>query len=149
MINYDLKVGFSRVEINPPIGVNLRGYFHQRLNEAILDDLEINTVAVEKNGVTVALISIDSEAADTAYYDAARDYASKATGLDKKAIFIHTTHTHVGACFGREDAWTNDVDREYDSFVMKKIADSIVYAMADLKPARMGIGFSKAEPYRL
>ena len=145
MINYDLKVGFSRVEINPPIGVNLRGYFHQRLNEAILDDLEINTVAVEKNGVTVALISIDSEAADTAYYDAARDYASKATGLDKKAIFIHTTHTHVGACFGREDAWTNDVDREYDSFVMKKIADSIVYAMADLKPARMGIGFSKAE----
>lgn len=48
MINYDLKVGFSRVEINPPIGVNLRGYFHQRLNEAILDDLEINTVAVEK-----------------------------------------------------------------------------------------------------
>lgn len=145
MINYDLKVGFSRVEINPPIGVNLRGYFHQRLNEAILDDLEINTVAVEKNGVTVALISIDSESADTAYYDAARDYASKATGLDKKAIFIHTTHTHVGACFGREDAWTNDVDREYDSFVMKKIADSIVYAMADLKPARMGIGFSKAE----
>ena len=145
MINYDLKVGFSRVEINPPIGVNLRGYFHQRLNEAILDDLEVNTVAVEKNGVTVALISIDSEAADTAYYDAARDYASKATGLDKKAIFIHTTHTHVASCFGREDAWTNDVDREYDSFVMKKIADSIVYAMADLKPARMGIGFSKAE----
>ncbi len=145
MINYDLKVGFSRVEINPPIGVNLRGYFHQRLNEAILDDLEVNTVAVEKNGVTVALISIDSEAADTAYYEAARDYASKATGLDKKAIFIHTTHTHVGACFGREDAWTNDADREYDSFVMKKIADSIVYAIADLKPARMGIGFSKAE----
>ena len=145
MVNYDLKVGFSRVEINPPIGVNLRGYFHQRLNEAILDDLEINTVVLEKDGVAVALISLDSEAADTAYYDAAREYASKVTGLDKQAIFIHTTHTHVGPCFGREDAWTNDIDREYDSFVMKKIADSIVYAMADLKPARMGIGFSKAE----
>lgn len=145
MVNYDLKVGFSRVEINPPIGVNLRGYFHQRLNEAILDDLEINTVVLEKDGVTVALLSLDSEAADTAYYDAAREYASKVTGLDKQAIFIHTTHTHVGPCFGREDAWTNDIDREYDSFVMKKIADSIVYAMADLKPARMGIGFGKAE----
>ncbi len=145
MVNYDLKVGFSRVEINPPIGVNLRGYFHQRLNEAILDDLEINTVVVEKDGVTVALLSLDSEAAVTSYYDAAREYASKVTGLDKKAIFIHTTHTHVGPCFGCEDAWTNDIDREYDSFVMKKIADSIVYAMADLQPARMGIGFSKAE----
>ena len=145
MINYDLKVGFSRIAINPPIGVNLRGYFHQRLNEAILDDLEINTVAVEKDGVAVALVSIDCEAADTTYYEAAREYAAKATSLDKKAIFIHTTHTHVGPCFGREDAWTNDIDREYDSFVMKKIADSIVYALADLTPARMGIGVSKAE----
>ena len=145
MINYDLKVGFSRIAINPPIGANLRGYFHQRLNEAILDDLEINTVAVEKDGVAVALVSIDCEAADTTYYEAAREYAAKATGLDKKAIFIHTTHTHVGPCFGCKDGWTNDIDREYDSFVMKKIADSIVYALADLNPARMGIGVSKAE----
>ena len=145
MSKYDLNVGFSRVEINPPLGVNLRGYFHQRLNEGILDDLEINTVAVEKDGVTVALVTLDSEAADTDYYEAAREYASKATSLDKQAIFIHTTHTHVGPCFGHKDAWTNDIDKEYDSFVMKKIADSIVYAIADLKPARMGIGFSKAE----
>lgn len=145
MISYDLKVGFSRIEINPPLGVNLRGYFHQRLNEGILDDLEINTVAVEKDGVTVVLVTLDSEAADTTYYEAAREYASKVTSVDKKAIFIHTTHTHVGSCFGREDAWTNDIDREYDSLVMKKIADSIIYAIADLKPARMGIGFSKAE----
>jgi hypothetical protein len=145
MSKYDLNVGFSRVEINPPLGVNLRGYFHQRLNEGILDDLEINTVAVEKDGVTVALVTLDSEAADTAYYEAAREYAAKATSLDKQAIFIHTTHTHVGPCFGHKDAWTNDIDKEYDSFVMKKIADSIVYAIADLKPARMGIGFSKAE----
>lgn len=145
MINYDLKVGFSRIEINPPLGVNLRGYFHQRQNEGILDDLEINTVAVEKDGVTVALVTLDSEAAETPYYEAAREYAAKVTSLDKQAIFIHTTHTHVGPCFGREDSWTNDIDREYDSLVMKKIADSIVYAIADLKPARMGIGFSKAE----
>ncbi|MBE5753235.1 MAG: hypothetical protein E7343_04125 [Clostridiales bacterium] len=145
MINYDLKVGFSRIEINPPLGVNLQGYFHQRLNEGILDDLEINTVAVQKDGATVALVTLDSEAADTNYYETARQYAATKTGLSKEAIFIHTTHTHVGGCFGKEDEYTNDLDREYDSLVMKKIADSIVYAMEDLKPARMGIGFSKAE----
>ena len=120
MINYDLKVGFSRIEINPPLGVNLQGYFHQRLNEGILDDLEINTVAVQKDGATVALVTLDSEAADTNYYEAARQYAAKRTGLSKEAIFIHTTHTHVGGCFGKEDEYTNDLDREYDSLVMKK-----------------------------
>ena len=145
MINYDVKVGFSRVEINPPIGVNLQGYFHQRLNEGILDDLEINTVAVEKNGVTVALVSIDSEAADTTYYEQAREYVAEKTGLNKQAIFIHTTHTHVGPCFGRYNEYSNDLDKEYDAYVLKKISDSVVYAIADLQPARMGIGVSKAE----
>ncbi|MBQ3596546.1 MAG: hypothetical protein II988_01875 [Clostridia bacterium] len=145
MINYDVKAGFSRVEINPPIGAHLEGYYHERKNQAILDDLEINVVALEKDGVKVALVSIDSEAADTAYYESAREYASKMTGLDKEAIFIHTTHTHVGPCFGRVVEYTNDIDKEYFSFVLKKISDAIVYALDDLKPARMGIAFSKAE----
>ena len=145
MINYDVKAGFSRVEINPPIGAHLEGYYHERKNQAILDDLEINVVALEKDGVKVALVSIDSEAADTTYYENAREYASKMTGLDKEAIFIHTTHTHVGPCFGRVVEYTNDIDKEYFSFVLKKISDAIVYALDDLKPARMGIAFSKAE----
>ena len=120
MINYDVKAGFSRVEINPPIGAHLEGYYHERKNQAILDDLEINVLALEKDGVKVALVSIDSEAADTAYYENAREYASKMTGLDKEAIFIHTTHTHVGPCFGRVVEYTNDIDKEYFSFVLKR-----------------------------
>ncbi len=143
-MNYDVKVGFSRVEINPPIGAHLEGYFHERKNEAILDDLEINTVAIAKDGKTVALVSIDCEAADTKYYEEAREYASKMNGLNKEAIFIHTTHTHVGPCFGRVNAYTNDIDKEYFAIVIRKISDSIPYPINNLTPARMGIGFSKA-----
>ena len=54
MINYDLKVGFSRIEINPPLGTNITGYFHKRYAEGILDDTEINTVVVSKDEKTVA-----------------------------------------------------------------------------------------------
>ena len=141
-MNYDIKVGFSRVEINPPIGVHLDGYFHERFNEEILDDLEINTVVVEKDDKKVVLIAIDCEAATTPYYDEVRELIEKTTGINKQAILVHGTHTHVGPCFYR---WTSEVDKEYYSYVKKKIADSVVYAIKDLKPARMGIGFSKAE----
>ena len=141
-MNYDVKVGFSRVEINPPIGVHLDGYFHERVNEEILDDLEINTVVVEKDDKKVVLIAIDCEAATTPYYDEVRELIEKTTGINKQAILVHGTHTHVGPCFYR---WTSEVDKEYYSYVKKKIADSVVYAIKDLKPARMGIGFSKAE----
>ena len=141
-MNYDIKVGFSRVEINPPIGVHLDGYFHQRFNEEILDDLEINTVVIEKDDKKVVLIAIDCEAATTPYYDEVRDLIAKNTGIDRQAILVHGTHTHVGPCFYR---WNTEVDNEYYSYVKKKLSDSVVYAIKDLKPARMGIGFSKAE----
>ncbi len=143
-MNYDIKAGFSRIEINPPIGAHLEGYYHERTNEEILDDLEINTVVVEKDGEKVALIAMDMMAAETEYYEAAREAASKATGLKKEAILFHITHTHVAGSPGRNRE-NNDLDREYWSFIMKKLSDSIVYAIKDLKPARMGIGFSKAE----
>ena len=145
MINYDVKVGYSKVEINPPLGSNIRGYYHQRLTEGILDNLEVVTVAVSKNDSTAVLITIDCEACTTDFCDSVREQVAKTTGLDKQAIFIHSTHTHVAACFGFEDPHTNDIDREYYSFVAKKIVDCCVYAIADLKPARMGVAFSKAE----
>lgn len=105
----------------------------------------MNTIALRKDKTTVILIALDVEAAQTEYYDLARETVSKVTGIDKKAIYIHATHTHVAPCFGREDDKTNDIDREYDFYTLKKIVDSVVLAINDLKPARMGIAVSKAE----
>ncbi len=144
-IKYDLSVGFSRLDITPPLGVNLRGYFHQRLCKGVLDNLEINAIAVKKENTTVVLITLDSESCDTKYFDETRDAISKETGLDRNAILLNCTHTHVASCFGIEDEFTNDIDREYDSYVMKKIVNACKFAMADLKPARMGVAKSKAE----
>lgn len=142
---YDVLVGFSRLDITPPLGTNIRGYFHQRLCEGVLDALEINAIAIKKDNEVVVLISIDAEECTTDFCDGAREMVAKATGLDKKAVFIHITHTHVAPSYGEEDAFTNDIDREHYSYVMKKIADSAVLAIADLKPARMGVAVSKAE----
>ena len=145
MENFDVKVGFSRVIVTPPFGSNLRGYFHQRLTEGVLDDLEVNTVAVSKDGNTVLLIALDCEACTTDYCYLAREAVAKATGLPQHAIYLHSTHTHVAPCLGYEADDTNDIDREYYSYVVKKICDSCIYAINDLKPAKMGIAFSKAE----
>ena len=39
----NLKVGFSKGNINPPMGIQIRGYFKERLAEGILDDIEVET----------------------------------------------------------------------------------------------------------
>ena len=100
MADFDVRVGFSRVVITPPIGTNIHGYYHQRIAEGVLDDLEVNAVAVEKNGNTVVLFAIDCEASTTDYCERVREEVAKATGLPKHAIYMHSTHTHVGPCFG-------------------------------------------------
>ena len=33
------KAGFSRVNINPPMGIPIRGYYKERLADGILDDI--------------------------------------------------------------------------------------------------------------
>ena len=64
-VKYDLSVGFSRLDVTPPLGINLRGYFHQRLCEGILDALEVNAVALKKDNSTVVMITLDAEACST------------------------------------------------------------------------------------
>ena len=145
MSNFDVKVGFSRVEINPPLGINLSGYFHKRLLEGSLDDLELNAVAVSKNGKTVLLISVDCESLTNEFCDSARQAIFEKTGIEKSAICIQGTHTHVGAGFGVEDENTNDIDRAYYKAVLDKLVLVSTNAINDLKNAKMGVGFSKAE----
>ncbi len=146
MTKYDLLVGFSRIEINPPLGVNLRGYFHARYADGILDDTEINTVVIKKDDKAVALITLDCEACSTLFCKTAREYAQKATGLDKDAIFIHATHTHTGVEFyDASEEIELDSEKEYMSQVIRKLADSISFALSNASPAKMGIGVSKAE----
>lgn len=143
IIHYDLNVGFSRIEINPPLGVNLTGYFKVRLAEGILDDTEINTVAVNKGEKTIILVALDGMSSEGEFCTSAREAVAKATGLDKGTVFIHVTHTHTGVTFAMESDLEFDSEKEYIAQVRRKIADSAVYAIQDLKPARMGIGFSK------
>ena len=38
-----LKAGFGRVNVNPPMGIAISGYFIPRFAEAVLDDLEVTS----------------------------------------------------------------------------------------------------------
>ena len=51
----DFKAGFSRVDITPPLGVYMPGYYQARHAKEILDPLQINCVAFS-DGKKTALI---------------------------------------------------------------------------------------------
>lgn len=131
-----LKAGFGRVNVNPPMGISISGYFIPRYAEAILDDLEVNALALEAGETRVLLMSIDNCVPRGDLLDVCRRKISDATGVPFEAIMISATHTHTGPEVNvkSEDALV----LEYCNFLFHRFTDAARFALADLKPAKMG-----------
>ena len=55
----DLKAGFASVNVTPMTGIEIRGYFVERISEGVLDDLELRALALEAGGRRAVLMSMD------------------------------------------------------------------------------------------
>ncbi len=131
-----LYAGFARVNITPMMGIGLAGYFEERLANHVMDELEINALALSCDDDKVLLISIDNLGFECNVATAYREHISKETGIPVEAIYIHATHTHT-APFLKKDS-ENIFEQEYFQMVYRKMADVSKFAIADLKPAKMG-----------
>ena len=92
----EFSAGFARVDITPPLGCYISGYYKARYAKSVLDPLQINCVAF-RDGQTKALVmQIDTVAVSDHVYNLMRDAIAKATGVARDAIFLHASHTHDG-----------------------------------------------------
>ena len=139
-----LQAGFARVNINPPLGIHVSGYFVERKAEGILDDLEAVALAVGDGKKTAILMTMDNLGGSTKLLASYRESIAKATGVDAEAIFIHGTHTHTGPTMGW-DSYPDELRDDYLEFLRLRMTDAAVMAVQDMKPARMGKGTGEAK----
>lgn len=142
-----LKVGFSRVNVTPPMGINISGYFKIRLADGVLDDLEVNAVAANVKNKTVLLLTVDNCGIRASILNEFRVRISEKTGVPTEAIFISATHTHTGPSMPPitdPEAGDGKLEEEYKEFLCKRAIDASVFAIADMKPAKTGIGVGVA-----
>ena len=137
-----LQAGFGRVNVNPMMGLPMRGYFKPRFTEAILDDLEINALALACGDTKLLLMSLDACAMSPEDAEIFVKNIAEATGLPEEAIITHATHTHTSTSIGFTAE--NELVREYTTFLNKRFIDAANFALADLKPAKMGWAVGKA-----
>lgn len=137
-----LKAGFARVNINPPMGIPIRGYFKERLADGILDDIEVNVLALECKNEKILLMSVDNCGIEQ---DLSLDYrkmVSEKSGVKMEHILISATHTHNAPEAYKNT--NNELVKTYTSFLGTRIADAACFAIADLKEAKMGYGKGSA-----
>lgn len=140
-----LNAGFSRVNVTPMLGISISGYYKPRFAEGVLDDLEINTLALSCGETKVLLMAIDHLHLRKEVLGVYSSHISELTGVPVDAIFISATHTHTGpGCFVEGEMDTDSLEWEYQQFLYRKFADAARFALADLKPCRMGSGVGQA-----
>ena len=138
-----LQAGFARVDATSNLGAFMDGYFVPRYVEGVLDNLQLDCLALSSGQDTVLLMSIDTCEIETDYSDRVRRHINQVTGVPVEAIFFHATHTHTGASLYNRNA-PCEMDLQYQEMICHRAADAAVMALADRKPARMGYAVGQA-----
>ena len=135
-----LQVGYASVNINPPLGIGMMGYYIPRYAKGFLDDLEASAMALSLESETVLLISVDTCLIFTEQCRQFLKQIAGATGVPTSHIFLSATHTHTGPLLEPTDMFEADetVIKIYADFLGQRLADLAQLALADRKCAKMG-----------
>lgn len=164
-----LRIGFCRKNIDPPLGIPLRGYYKRRYAIGILSSLFVNAVAlttenkhIEKscwnpatgeydamsdvNAKTevVVILSVDNCGLPAFQCERIMDYISSRAELPRENVVLQCTHTHTAPMTDSEaEPYFTELDKEriefYLEFLQQRLCDATLEAIADLKKAKMGV----------
>ncbi len=134
-----LKAGFGSVDITPPLGCVLQGYFHPRISETIHDPLFASAVIVENNGGKVCIVSCDLIGIARKETSRARLLISEKTKIPEDNIIICSTHTHTGPVMLPRvmPGWENSIDEKWIALLPSRICSAALQADCSLKAAAM------------
>lgn len=134
------QVGYASVNINPPLGIGIQGYYVPRFAKGFLDDLEAHGIVLSLGDTKIAMISVDLCEIFAPQIKSYREAIEKATGIKGENLFISATHTHTGPLVAETDAFEADPEpiHRYMAFLGERLVDLVKLALLDLKPARMG-----------
>ena len=137
--------GFSRVNVTPSINTPIIGYYIERRVEGVLDELEVNAVALKSENGAAIVMSVDNCAIGEARLTPVRERIAEITGVPAESVLIASTHTHTGPGASLTFGEREEILKEYWKRLLDKCVDAAVLAMADLKPARLGSGVGEAK----
>lgn len=137
-----LDVGVAQVDITPPVGMPLAGYYSTRLATGTHDPLHAKAIALRANGLTVALVACDLTNLPPEVVEQARGMI----GLPEGHVMISATHSHTAPVLrtnsSRASAYGGDlpVVAAYMEQLPKRIASAVQQAIEAARPAVVSWG---------
>ncbi len=139
-----LKAGFSRVDITPPLGSYISGYFHARYAKGVLDPLELNAVALSDGENTLLVVIADLIGMDLGFCDLIRQKISDRVHIPAEHIMLTSLHQHTSVCVAAKDSHTRR-DVFYMESLYRKYCDVSEMAVNDMTEAILGFSSKETE----
>lgn len=150
----DLRMGRAKVEITPPPGMAMGGYFKVRLNTGMHDPLYAKALVLQQDQLEVALVFCDLLNLPRPFVDDARRIIQATTHLRGEDVMISATHSHTGpemnhVFLDRLEGRPAAIARQYRLDLPRQIAESVKAAEAGLQPveAWAGVAYEGALPF--
>ena len=138
----EFKAGFARVDVTPPLGIPITGYFYKRIADGMLDPLYADCVAVSDGTNNALVFCVDALSLSNPFVKKAFHAITEATGVPCDRIYLHATHTHTGPADWKRKSFTEEENRLvmlYSDMRVAKLADAGRLAIADMAPAQIGV----------
>lgn len=137
----ELLVGSAKINITPPLGIPLAGYYHERGSSGVHDDLFARAIVMEKDNVKTAMVSLDLISTRRPFVLKAREIIESKTGIPGQHVMISATHAHTGPILADASKRTQvkgDIGKlvqNYTEALTHKIADAVIIADTNKVPA--------------
>ena len=141
-----IKAGFSRVDVTPPLGSYLSGYFAHRYAKGMIDPLYLNAIALSDGENTALIITADFLGIRDAYATPIRKKIAERVGIDANNIIISCLHQHTSICLRDDPGGTNNIlsDENYLNVLYRKFCDVAKMAIDDMSEATLGLAEMQA-----
>ncbi len=131
--------GLGQVNVTPPLGAELYGYYPHPTAKAVNDELIAFALALGYGDKKVILFSLPVCLVLKELSDRIRAAVSDATGIPAANVILSATHTHSGP---KTDSLPHhgELDVEYcDSIFLPRLVEAAKSAVAAMVPAELGI----------
>jgi hypothetical protein len=153
----EMQAGVAAVDITPPAGYRMSGYFYERLNTGTHDPLQAKALVLRQGEGLAALVFCDLIGLSRDVSGRARALAAKKTGIPVEHILIAATHSHTGPLYtgalrnyfhdqavaARGEDPHEKID--YPSSLVEKLAEAIGRAKENARPVRLRAGMTRQE----
>lgn len=146
-----LRVGVAEVDITPPEGFPMAGYYHERLAEGTIDPLKAKAIVFRDNSSSAAIVVCDLIGIATDLSREVRRLAEKKTGIPYENIVIAATHSHTAPDYMKElylylgKEPQQELRKNYIQLLITGPVDAISQAYENAQPSSLAAGAAKQE----